>query len=176
MKIPVAETPSSQGGYIPEQTYRVRITDTKYTSANSTGNPMTTLSCEVIEPESVEVNGKTLTTAGKNFQMFLVHNFEKAGWGSQEEVLGFCQRLGVDVGEAYDTDLHEEYFKGFEFDIILRAKEEVKRYTQGPKRGQPLLDGEGKEIKSEMRINARPSDVLENCRPVKNQEVADRPF
>lgn len=177
MQIPIEGTPQNRGGYIPEQVYRVRCVDTKFSASNNSGRPMTTLSCEIIEPETVEVEGTPTTVAGRPFSLFLIHNTEKSGWGTQGEVLEFCAKLGIEFAEGfYDTDEHETYFKGMEFDIILRAKEEVKRYTAGTMRGEPLLDGEGNQIKSEMRINARPSDLLENCHPWRNEAIASNPY
>lgn len=183
MFIKRSETKSSQGGLVPEMTYRVRCLGTKFKSKNSSGNPMTTLNCEIIQPEEIEINGKPVTMAGKDFALFLTHNFDKDGWGSQEEVLDFCRKLGVQLSidpdsgeEGYDCSKADEYFKGMEWDMILRSKEDVKRYQTGPNQGQPILDGEGKEISAGQRINARPSDVLENCHPSRNEEIAARPF
>lgn len=180
MDIPVEQNQAPQG-YIPEQMYRARCIGVKH-GKNSKGNQMTTMSNEIIEPETVEISGKQSTVAGRQFQLFLVHNFDKAdGFGSQSEVIEFHQKLGVpftqmEEGYTYRTELVEQYYKGMEFDIILRAKEDVKRYQTGPDKGQPILDGEGKEISGGMRIQANLNDVPPNCHPVRNKEVAARPY
>src|SRR5690349_7096983 len=125
MKIASSAMATSMGGYIPEQIYRVRCLGTKFTSKNGSGQPMTTLSCEIIEPETVTVDGKDVTVAGRKFQMYLIHNVDKTGWASQEQVTEFCEKLNVELGTdeqgepEYDTDQHKEYYYGLEWDMVL---------------------------------------------------------
>jgi len=143
---------------------------------------MTTLSCEIIEPEKVMINNKEVNVAGRKFSLYLVHNVNKTGWGTQEQVMQTCGRLKVELGTdengepEYDTDLCKEYFHGLEFDIILRAKEDIKVYSSGPEKGKPILDGEGKQISSGWRIQANLDDILEHCNPHKNEEIAAQPL
>lgn len=184
MKISKAETATNAGGYISEGLYRARVLGTKSVPKNSSGKPMTTLSCEIIDPEAITVNGENVRVAGRQFQLYLIHNVERTGWASQEQVLRFADKLKVELGTdengepEYDTDLHKEYFHGMEFDIVLRAEEDVKRYAPKPgqKQGDPILDGEGKQISSGWRITANPDDVPENCSPRKNEEIAAQPY
>lgn len=184
MKIASSQIRTNAGGFIPEGLYRARCIATKHTAKNSSGQRMTTLDCEVIEPESIEINGKSVIVAGRKFSMFLIHNIERTGWASQEQVMRFAKKLNVDLevdengDEVYDDDLHKEYYHGMEFDIVLKAEEDIKRYERQPgeKVGRPILDGEGKEISNGWRITANPDDVPDNCKPTKNEEIAAQPY
>jgi len=184
MKYTTETIRSNAGGYIPEGLYRARCIGTKFTPRNGSGQRMTTLDCEIIEPETLEINGKEVTVAGRKFPIYLIHNPEKTGWASQEQVMNFCKKLNIDLGSdengepVYDDDLHKEYFHGMEFDIVLKAEEQIKRYQKKPgeKVGAPILDGEGKEISSGWQITTNPDDVLDNCKPTKNEEIAAQPY
>lgn len=184
MKISSANIRTNAGGFIPEGLYRARCVSSKFTPKNSSGQPMTTLDCEIIEPESLDINGKTVIVAGRKFNLYLIHNVERTGWASQEQVMRFCSKLNVDLGTddagepEYDTDLHKEYFHGMEFDIVLKAEEDVKRYAPEPGQrvGKPILDGEGKEISNGWRITANPDDVPDNCKAARNEEIANQPY
>lgn len=164
--------------------YRVRVVNTKFDMRSNQAKkaPMTTLSFEVIEPESVELNAKDVIVAGRKGNIFLIHDVTKAGWASQEQVLEFCKKLGVELTvqdngkTAYDTDKHAEYFKGMEFDIPLSCREQVKTYAAGEKKGQPILDASSKQISLGYQIQANPSDVPDDPRPSRNEMIAAQPY
>lgn len=184
MKIRSSEVRTNAGGFIPEGLYRARCVGTKFVEHNGSGQPMTTLDCEIIEPEKVSIDGADVIVAGRQFKLYLIHNMERTGWASQEQTMEFASKLDIQMetdenGEAvYDTDLHKEYYHGREFDIVLSCEEEVKRRERKPgqKVGDPILDGEGKEISMGWRISANPSDVPENCHPSLNEEIAQQPY
>lgn len=165
-----------QGGncYIPKERYRVRCTATKLGKSNS-GLPMTTLSMEIIEPESITHDGKNYMIAGRQFSYWLMH-VQSESWG-QARVEEFCTKLGIDTEDAYDDELHNEYFKGMEFDAVLSSEEDIKRKDRlpGQKVGDPILDGEGKPITNGWRVVAQLQDVLTHCNPVKNAVIAAQP-
>ena len=184
---------TNEGGYIPENTYRIRVIGTKFDMRSSQKKaPMTTLQFEVIEPETGIVNGKEVTFAGRKGNIFLIHDTTRGGWASQEQVQEFCEKLGIDlIGDngkkAYDTDTHAEYFKGKEFDIPLACREQKKVYSSDQagrtnadgspiKKGDPILDAEGGEISLGYQIQANPSDVPENPRVSTNEVIASQPF
>lgn len=154
--------------FLPTALYRAQVVDASY-GLSSSGNPMTTLSLEIIEPEKIEHEGKEYMVAGRSFKMFLVHTTSLTGRqteSSQAGVVDFMTKLGLE-DENYDTDKVKEYFLGQQFDIILNSVEDVKRFAKQPgeKVGKPILDGEGKEITNGWNINAQLSDVPANCRP-----------
>jgi hypothetical protein len=62
-----------------------------------------------------------------------------------------------------------------EWDMTLKAEEDIKRYTSGENKGQPIFDGEGDEISNGFRITANASDALEHCNPHRNEEIANQP-
>lgn len=184
MKIKKSEARSSAGGFIPEGMYRARVIGTKFVTKNGSGQPMTTLDCEIIEPETLTIDGAEITVAGRKFPIYLIHNVERTGWASQEQVNRFCDKLRIETGldengePEYDTDQHKEYFHGREFDIILKSEEEIKRYERKPgqKQGDPILDGEGNQISNGFRITGNADDVPENCHPSLNEEIARMPY
>lgn len=171
---------------IPTQSYRVRVVGTEFGTSNS-GNPKTTLKCEIIEPEAVDINGEQVRVAGLKFPMWLTHVPHLVGdqrTSSQAQVFELMDKLGIselmDVDEngeyKYDTDQHKEYFLGCEFDIVLTSVERIKRAritpeekAKGVKLGKAILDGEGKEIKDGYQIQASISDVLADCRPSRTE-------
>lgn len=168
-----SKSDSVQGGkcQVPKQLYRARVTGTKFGKSGK-GHDMTTLTCEIIDPEAIELNGETLRIAGRQFNLWLLH-VPNETWG-QARVFDFMERLGIDHGGEYDTDLHKEYFLGMEFDIVLDSEEDVKRYEKQPgeKEGKPILDGEGNPISDGYRILAQVDSVPTKCRPVKNDSIA----
>lgn len=184
MKIKSSEMATNAGGWIPEMLYRVRCIGTAFTKENSSKQPMTTLKCEIIDPEKTTVDGKEVVLAGRPFQMFLIHNVSRTGWASQEQVMEFCKKLGIETGvddrgePEYDTDLHKEYYHGMEWDMVLSCEEQIRRHPRQPgeKEGKPILDGEGKEISMGFQVRANPSDVPENPRATKNADVAAQPY
>lgn len=181
MKIQGIQQNNDLAGWIPERMYRGRCIGTKATDKNSSGHPMMTLDCEIIEPEAFELNGQNKICAGRKFNLYLIFNPNKDGWASQAQAVQCMTNLGLDVvGDdgaiTVDTDLHETYFKGLEFDIPLAAEEDFKKYMSGSDKGKPILDGEGQKISAGWKIRANPSDIGENCRPVRNEEVANRPY
>jgi hypothetical protein len=178
---------SKQGGsnsWIPKLRYRARCIGTKNGKSGG-GHNMTTLSCEVID-DTVEQDGTSYEVAGREFKLFLMH-VQKESWG-QARVEEVCKRLGVELeteddgmgGEAvvYDDELHKEYFHGREFDIILHSEERIKRKEKKPgqKVGDPILDGEGNEIKDGWMIQADLLDIPEHCNPTLNEEIAAQPY
>ena len=191
-KLTAAE--SKQGGFggrVPKGLYRVRCIGTKCGKSQK-GNLMTTLTLEIISPESVEIDGVPSVVAGQQGNMYLTH-VPNETWG-QAQVYPLCKKLGVELPEVddgmggktleYDTDLHKEYFHGREFDTVLNSTEEVARYeltdedrAQGKKMGDTIKDGEGNEIKRGWRLNMiSPQDVPEFCNPELNQEIASQPY
>jgi hypothetical protein len=183
MRINEEQVTTNEGGYIPEQVYRVRVLNTKFDMRSSQNKPpMTTLSLEVIEPETADINGKEVIIAGRKFPMYLVHDVTKAGWGSQDQVMEFCGKLQIElpVGDngkpEYETDDHARYFKGLEFDIPLSCKQQVKLYGSGPDKGKPMLDASGKQIDLGYQIQANPSDLPDDPRPSKNEIIAAQPY
>jgi len=159
---------------LPLQLYRARVVNTD-AGKSSSGNPMTTLGCEVIEPESVNVNGSDFKIAGKTFNLWLVHVphlIGKQTQSSQASVLEFCSKLKLDIGEEYDVDLHREYYLGQCFDIVLRSEEDFKRYPKKPgeKIGEIIKDGDGNAISNGFQLRANLSDVPPNCRPSREEQ------
>ncbi len=173
-------------GYIPTQTYRVRCIGTKL-SKSSSNFPMTTLDCEIIEPETLTLSGTEVTVAGRTFQLYLIHNPGKVGWASQDQVFEFCEKIAADLPvnpetsrPRYKTEDHRAYYLGREFDIVLQSEEQIKRLPPKPGQkfgqGDPVLDGEGKPISLGYRITANPDDVPANCHPGVNEQVANQPI
>lgn len=172
--------------HLPQSSYRARVVKSEF-GESASRNPMTTLSCEIIEPERITVDGEEKVVASRTFKLYLVHVPHLVGQqpiSSQAQVFEFMERLEVadlmekdDNGKyLYNTALHKEYFLGCEFDIILSSQERIKRMrpdkTKGEKQGQPILDGEGNQIKDGWQIQANISDVQENARPTR----IDMPF
>lgn len=163
-----AKSDAVQGGkcQIPKDLYRARVIGTKYGQSQK-GYDMTTLSCEIIDPEAVSINGESYRITGRQFQLFLLH-VPTETWG-QAKVFEFMEKLRIDVGDEYDTELHKEYFLGMEFDIVLDSEEDVMRQARQPgeKEGKPITDGEGKPISNGWRISGDIQNVPQNCRPAK---------
>lgn len=165
-----------QGGRceIPTALYRVRCNKSKFGKSNS-DNEMTTLSCEIVAPESINVNGIDYSIAGRDFQLFLMHVPDKS-WG-QAQVFEFCEKLGIDLADGYDTELHEQYFVGLEWDMILSSEEIIKRMPkqQGEKEGAPILDGLGNKISAGWQVRANLGDVPQHANPTR-VDMGNRPY
>lgn len=176
MKISKSDVVMSNRIELPLQVYRARVTGTE-TGKSSAGNLMTTLKCEIIEPESVDVNGQNYKIGGKTFNLYLVHTpglVGKQTQSSQSQVLELCDKLGLDIGEDYDTDLHKEYYLGQTFDIILHSEEAFKRFPKKPgeKVGEIMKDGEGNPISNGFVLQAGLSDIPPHCRAERMEGMA----
>lgn len=153
---------------IPTELYRGRVIGTKE-GKSSGGHPMTTLTCEIIAPETVVIDDKEYKIAGRQFMLWLMH-VPSEQWG-QGKVFSFMDKLGLDCGEDYDTTKHKEYFLGMEFDIILSSEEDIKRMAPKPgqKLGDPIRDGEGNPISLGYRITTDLDNVPVHCRPTRTE-------
>lgn len=158
---------------LPRGIYRVRVINTKF-GKSAKGNDMTTLDCEIIEPEVINIDGRDVNIAGKKFAYYLVHNMER-GFGGQGAVFEFCDKVEVDIEDGYDDSLHRDYFFGLEFDALLDSEEDFKRHRPEPgeKVGKVMKDGEGKPIFNGYRVIAQLQDVLAKCNPSKNYEFIE---
>lgn len=175
------DTVFARNVFIPTQTYRVCVVKTKLGESQKK-NAMTTLTCEIIEPEEVEHEGNLVKITGETFQLYLVHVDNLVGkqkQSSQASVWEFCDKTGVtelmekddDGTPLYIEENHEEYYLGLEFDMPLSSKERTKRMRATPEQkakglpGDPILDGEGKQQTEGWQIEASMQDVPPNCRP-----------
>jgi hypothetical protein len=164
----IAKTDAVVGGrcQIPKDLYRARCIGAKY-GKSAKDLPMTTLTCEVIGPESIEVNGQEYRIVGRQFKLYLM-NVPEESWG-QAQVFEFMDKLGIDHGGEYDTDLVKEYFLGMEFDIVLDSEEAVMRKAPQPgqREGDVIKDGEGNPITNGWNIQAQMSGVPDKCAPTR---------
>lgn len=191
-KISRVDTVFANNVFLPTQTYRVCVTKSELGKSRK-GNPMITLTAEIIEPETVEHEGKEVRISGQTFQAWLTlvpYLVGKQRESNMAQVWKFCDKVGVtdmceldeDGNPSFEPDRHEEYFKGLEFDIPLSSSERIKRAKQTDEQkakgelGTALLDGEGNEIKDGWQIEARLEDVPPNCRPSRRESVAAAGF
>jgi len=172
------QTDAVQGGRceVPQQLYRVRCIGTK-SGKSSSGNPMITIKNEIIDPESIDINGEPFRIAGRQFMMFLMLTGDLLPGQMQSglsQTFEFLEKLGISHGGELDDSLHRELFLGQEWDMVLSSYEDVKRLAPKPgqKVGDPILDGEGNKISAGWFIKANLSDVPAHCRPSKNEQVA----
>ena len=100
-------TDAMQAGntYLPKRLYRVRCNKAKY-NLNNKGNPMTTLDCEIISPEEVEIPGGKARCVGRSFALRIVH--KPGEEGSLRQIVERLQATS-DIAN-YDTDKTAEYF------------------------------------------------------------------
>ena len=144
---------------LPYNRYTLRIKDANYGLSKSSGNPMFTLDCEIVSPQTVELaDGKVGAIDGIRITHYLSIT-EK----SMANYLETCKRLGVPDQlpdgdfDAASLQLDKTPFVGVQFDAICSSQERELR--QRPKPGQrvgdPIVDSEGKPIKSgwDYRIN-----------------------
>ena len=162
------ENIAEQGAEVPVGLYRARVLSTSV--KKMTKRPecdMTTLKCEIISPETVQNAGKTVTSAGRQFYLRLMH-VPGESWGNGAAQT-FLDKLQIPCDEGYDTDKGDELLKGMEFDIVLESEEQIKRYPreEGEKEGKPILDSAGNPVKNGWQIKAELSNVPAYCNPVK---------
>ncbi len=188
MRISKTDVAQGNNSRVPQGNYRVCCTKAEFIKSNSKGNPMTDLLCEIIEPESVVVDGVEQNMAGRTFHIYLVHTVDiqkGQNQSQQSQVYDLMEKLKLtdmmekdDNGSpVWDSDHTEDYFKGIEFDIALDSSERVKRFAPnraaGEKVGKPMIDGEGNEIKEGWEIKAFSNQVLPHCNPTRNERIAE---
>lgn len=82
-----------------DSNYVNRIVGVIFGPSNSSGNPMITLTCEVVQPEEVEVGGVMYNIAGvqtKNYFTTQTDNEEKT-FNARKRVTELLTKLGIDA-------------------------------------------------------------------------------
>jgi hypothetical protein len=159
------------GGFcaIPRNRYTVRILKAEKNIAKTSGNPKAQLTCEIIAPEHVEINGETYAIAGRQFVIHqtLVPN---EPWGVGQLIKGL-QKAGFDFKKFNEEEELDDdklvVLEKFCFDILLSSEENKQtrppteeEKAEGKNELQPILDGEGKEIKLGWNIRANLQEVV----------------
>jgi len=168
---------------LPYDRYRLKVREATFGPSKSSGNPMTTLICEIIAPETIEsADGKTFAVAGKEVRYYLPYTDSMLGRCA--EMLRKLEVLDKDFSyldsegneqiahinsQQFDTDnVPTAPFKNLSFDAILWSQEKVKRRMPSPEQrakgqlGDPLLDENGKEIKLGWETVATLDNIIGN--------------
>lgn len=83
-----------------DSNYTNRILSAKFGPSNSSGNPMVTLECEVVQPEEVEIAGENVTIAGVNTKSYYttqVTDNEERTVSSRKRLVDLLNNLGIDT-------------------------------------------------------------------------------
>ena len=147
---------------MPRGRYTVRVKDATFGPSKSSGNPMITLDCEIIEPEFVTVQGVKYPLDQVKVMYYLILVEAK---GHLAKIVGppspsLMERLGL-ANEIDDENPNTKQFEGLVFDAILSSREKLETIKDSVT-GQfvPLLDGEGKQIKRGYELNTQIDDIL----------------
>lgn len=143
---------------LPTDRYSAQVKGTKY-GKSAKGFDMVTLACEIYAPETVDGATGPVFAAGKKFNLFLMFVPDES-WGL-ERVFEFADKVGISLPEAIDPERDHALFKNVAFDAIVGSGEEAfKKYQAGPKKGEFILDGEGKKISNGFYLQANLQDVI----------------
>lgn len=158
---------------VPMGLYRVRCIGTNNTKSSSeNAHDMMVLECEIIDPPTVDLNGRPAEVAGRKFTMWL-HMPATKNWGL-EKTCQFMDKLKIEYDpNNVDPKNHKEYFHAMEWDMVLDSEEDVLRKPKQPgqKVGDPVLDGQGNPISRGWRVKADSSMVPDYCNPIRNPNI-----
>ena len=155
---------------LPQGTYIARVLKFDHQGPNSAkykekGYEMTTLTCEIVQPDKVTLpDGTEARSAGRRFNFWLMWNSEES-WGTGRNITAIAKMLGISKDEVnINTDDPESLklvFGNRHFQVILSSEENIKRAERqkGEKQGKPILDAFGKEIKDGWRVKAQLDDI-----------------
>lgn len=149
---------------LPRNRYAVRFIEEKF-APNSNGNPMVTLTAEIISPETIvsPFTGETLEIAGAKVKpMYHTIGVKENGEFVKKDTQAcvdrytdFRIRCRLPVPEeGIDNENPTMDYKGKVFDVILDSEEFIQRATPTPEQkaagqpGNPILDQDNKEMKS----------------------------
>lgn len=122
----------------------VRIKDVK-DKDSAAGNPMITWECEIIHPDSVEIDGQKYVIAGQEFKMYYpLVNVN----GDQVPKLIFTIHPKLSLPEELDTDnLKDEVLKYVDicFDMMLTSKDRQALVKNEKQQLVPKIDPETKK-------------------------------
>lgn len=151
---------------VPRDLYQLRCIDAKFGISKSSENPMITLTWEIVGPDSITVDGMKADVRGKQLTQYLVLTAKNAG-----NVFELHEKLGLPAETLDDQNPDTEVYKNLVVDAILSSEDVISRKEPTPEQrasrqqGDPILDGEGKQI-----VSYRPK--LENVLGLSKKEVA----
>lgn len=143
------------GGFkLPTDRYVVRQVASKSGPSQSSGNPMITLSFEIVcDAQGSETvilpNGQTGMVAGIEMDYYLTLTDKTAA-----RIADFHELIGKPLKSIDKENPDLSIYDGLVLDAILRGEEQVSCKDATPeekaagKRGVPILDAQGKQVKS----------------------------
>lgn len=148
---------------LPKRRYAIRCINEEFGESKSSGNPMITLEWEIVWPETVDIDGRTVEVGGTdNIMQYFSFNptDEKKRNSAVQAYLDICALLNVPQ-DGLDTDNPTLVLKGIVADATLYAKDKPElddptpeERKEGKKAGKPTLDSNGKAIINfEIKIN-----------------------
>lgn len=170
MKINISEADQVITGdaKLPRDRYRVMVTSSE-AKVSSNGNPMIELGLEIIEPDTVEYDGKQIAVAGKQARMWWMLSGGRLSTTLEKvKLLGIEDKLGLNQSEVDTDDIERDCLKGLCFDTILYSQEREQRkeptmeQRMAGQPGDPILDDQGNTIKTGYNIVANVQPILGN--------------
>lgn len=140
---------------LPRAEYTVLIMDVNTDPSKGSGAEMITLQCEIVKPQTVEAEGRAVTTAGRQFKTYLSFS-EKA----MARTLSTLEKLhGKTIPDEFDTEdlkvAAVRELKGKVFRAALRPNPQYETIDGKPggvpvkgADGQPIIRGYGIEVVS----------------------------
>jgi len=154
--------------FFPKDKYTIRCIEEE--SGTSKGdNPMITRTWEIIAPETIQVGDRTLSVGGLKVTQYRPTKVRNAPadveahgeWDSEKSDKSFntftdeLKNAGVDVPAEIDDETPPCLMKDVTVAAVLHSKEDKARKSptpeqmkKGQKVGDPILDENGKEIKT----------------------------
>jgi hypothetical protein len=115
---------------VPRGLYTVLIQDVDPSPSKSSGAEMLTLKCEIIKPQTVEAEGRNVTTAGRTFNVYLSFS-EKA-----------AARTLTTLEKLLDKSLPDEVdTEDIKIDAVKTLKSKVFRAALRPEPQYETVDG-----------------------------------
>lgn len=154
---------------LPRNRYTLRVLEANF-KPSSKGNPMVELQCEVLHQnkETIieDMNGQKIDISGTRVRYYIVFSP-----GSLSIAFDALTKFGY-AEPTIDTDNFDcKWLVGKVFDAILQSRQEPQRQQgKGGKLGEPILDGEGKQILRNV-VDAQLTNILKL-----NDDDGGRPY
>ncbi len=163
-----ADNVAGSRSQIPTDVYTVRCVKVTPKFNEKHGCEQTNTQWEIVSPETVEVNGKTETCAGRKFTACFMHT-PAHDWG-QARVVQFGDIIGLDSEVVDNIDQFRDWLNTKPtLTWLLSSEEAVKVWPKGykgtdadgkPLAGKPIINEQGVKITNGYQVRANLADVI----------------
>ena len=167
--INLADTLKSRTGEAPpnwQDTVTLRVKKSDFKLENSKGNPMTTLTCEIVEPDKVSWLGTVYDLSSVEVPLYMIYTNKLSG-GQRKSGLQLIAEMHSKLDLPLEIDENNpdrKIYEGLTFRILVKSSErKMQRSTvneDGAKIREDVLGEDGQPVKQGWQLTANLDDII----------------